>query len=247
MPWYYRYAFTIRTGMTFSNGDPATPGDIEYSFERALVMEAVGGPQWMFYEPLLNTLGAEYLGDIGNSTDPGPDVALVGKMIDHAVESNSTHVWFNLAFPGAYAPFMKTLCQTWSSILSKSWTTAFAGSWSGDWMLNGDHTDWITYRGAETSPLDLAGYTMMGSGPFILETLDFTNSFWSANRNAAYWRGWPINWPSTSSSPKGYVNHFVCDFGKLWSERKALFLAGDVHYVAVPRGVHQRNARSSRC
>jgi peptide/nickel transport system substrate-binding protein len=107
LPWYYRYVFKIRTGVTFSDGTPLTPEDVEYSFERAMVQDRDSGPVWMLYEPLLNTWGAFGLLSPEYGGEGTYDVVTVGKMIDHAVESNSTHVWFNLAFPGAYAPFMQ--------------------------------------------------------------------------------------------------------------------------------------------
>jgi len=75
--WYFRYNFTIRTGILFQDGSPLTPADVEYSIERGMVQDRNSGPQWMFFEPLFYTAGSAYdLGDIGNSTNPGPDVGL---------------------------------------------------------------------------------------------------------------------------------------------------------------------------
>ncbi len=235
VPWYYRYTFTMRSGMRFSNGYAVTPADVEYSFEREMIMDYPTGPQWMLYEPLLNSAGAALLGDIGDAANPGPDVALVGKMIDHAVESTSTHVIFFLAHPGGYAPFMKILCQTWSSILSRQWGRNIAGNWGGDWMLNGDHTDWINYWRPEVSPLDTAGNVMLGSGPFFLESLSYASNLWAINRSLTYWRGWPVGFPSMlGSKPAGYAYQYVCYFGLDWPTRKAMFLAGDVDFIQVP-------------
>ncbi|RLE08178.1 ABC transporter substrate-binding protein, partial [Candidatus Aerophobetes bacterium] len=47
------YTFPIRKGVKFHNGEPLTPEDVEYSFERAMVQDRDGGPVWMLYEPLL--------------------------------------------------------------------------------------------------------------------------------------------------------------------------------------------------
>lgn len=120
--WNYRYVFQIRTSIVFQSpyNYSLTPDDVEYSFEREMVQDTNSGPQWMLYEPLLNNAGgAAALGN-GNLNDP-LNVQYVGRLIDHAVESNATHVWFNLMCPGAYSPFLKILCQTWGSILSKQW------------------------------------------------------------------------------------------------------------------------------
>jgi len=48
------FRFTIRTGVKFSNGNPMTPQDVEYSFERAMTQDRDSGPCWMFFAPLLN-------------------------------------------------------------------------------------------------------------------------------------------------------------------------------------------------
>jgi peptide/nickel transport system substrate-binding protein len=133
LPWYFRYTFHIRPNVHFWDGSVLTPADVEYCIEREMVMDFSGGPQWMFFEPLLNSWGVLGL----NTTDlegNAAEQARVGAIIDHSVESNSTHVWFNLAFPGAYAPFMQILSQTWSSIYSKAWALSLGRStnWDGD-------------------------------------------------------------------------------------------------------------------
>jgi len=239
IPWYYRYTFKIRTGVKFSNGMPLTPEDVEYSIERAMVQDRDSGPTWMFYEPLLNTWGAYGLVDIDPkfnlSTPEG--IINVGKAIDHAVESNSTHVWFNLAFPGAYAPFMQILCQSWSSILSKQWINSLGrGDWSGDW---GDYTEWINHHNPEISPLDdpeLGGPVMMGSGPYILETLSYTDEYWTIVRNVNYWRGWPADFPKLGpTKPAGWVDRVTVSWHWVWETRRDMFLNGEVDFCAVPR------------
>ena len=45
--------FPIRRGVRFSNGDPLTPEDVVYSFERLLIQDRAGGPAWMLLEPIL--------------------------------------------------------------------------------------------------------------------------------------------------------------------------------------------------
>ena len=245
LPWYYRYTFRIREGVYFHDGSLLTPEDVEYSFERWMVQDRDGGPQWMAYEPLLDTWGADGLGDIGNATDPGPDVALVGMMIDHAVESNDTHVWFNLAFPGAYAPFLQILSQSWSSILSKTWVNDYVigtlgrPDWNGEW---GDYTGWIVYHNPEVSPLDDPTPIMCGTGPYKLVTLDYTNKYWEIEKNDNYWRGWPAQWPAppypsdpTQIKPAGYVTRAKVTWAYTWETRSSMFLAGDVDFCAIPR------------
>lgn len=237
-PWHYRYYFEIRADVPFQSGDLLTPADVEYSFEREMVQDRIGGPQWMFYEPLLNAPGADELGDLSNVED----VVRVGKMIDHSVESNETHAWFNLAYPGAYLPFLQILCQTWSSVLSRQWIEDYVigslgrSDWDGNW---GDYAGWVAYHSPDVSSLDMPTPVMDGTGPFMLETLDYDNSYWSVSRNANYWRGWPAPpYPSPTASglkPAGYVATMKVTWSYDWPTRSELFLNGDVDFCAVPR------------
>ena len=255
LPWYFRYTFKLRTGILFHGGDwgPAgtyelTPADVEYSIERGMVQDRDGGPQWMLYEPLLNTWGAWGVVDLDPkfnlSTPEG--VINVGKAIDHAVESNDTHVWFNLAFPGAYTPFLQILSQSWASILSKGWVNDYVigtlgrPDWNGEW---GDYTDWINYNNPEVSPLDDPFPVMCGSGPFQLETYSATEEYWSLIRFEEYFGGWPASFPSppyppetsTGVKPAGYVDRYTLTWHYVWETRRDMFLAGDLDMCAVPR------------
>jgi peptide/nickel transport system substrate-binding protein len=239
LPWHYRYTFQIRQGIKFQDESyTLTPQDVEYSIERELVMDRDGGPQWMLYEPLLNGETATYINGQDFDLSRTEDIIKVGKMIDHAVESNGTHVWFNLAFPGAYAPFLQILCQTCSSIMSEQWVkdyvigTLARKDWNGNF---GDYTDWVAFHNPDVSPLDNPTPIAMGSGPFMLESLDYTAQQWSAARFEDYWDGWPASFPSGHGKPAGYVNSLVVTWAYDWETRETLFLNGDVDFCAVPR------------
>jgi len=81
---------------------PLTTEDVEYTFERWMVKDYIGGPQWMIYEPLLSCRGAdrEWPSDESNP-------------INQAVQRNSTHVWLNIANKGR-AP--RTSTPTWTPV-----------------------------------------------------------------------------------------------------------------------------------
>ena len=239
----WTYYFKIRTGVPYHDlafGN-VTPGDVEYDIERVMVLETGHNPAWMFYEPLLNGAAATYIDGVEYDLSNATQAAFVGKAIDHAVVSNSTHVWFNLVFDGSYAPFMQILAQGWSSIYSKQWANSLGRTnWDGNW---GDHTGWIAFRHPATPPFDDPTPAMMGTGPFVFGNLDTVLQYWDVNRFTSYWRGWGsgpapnygIGWPAFGGSkPAGYVDHFKVTWAYDWTARSTLFLAGDVDYCAVP-------------
>jgi peptide/nickel transport system substrate-binding protein len=243
---YYTYYFKIRTGVQWHNPAYGTvqPSDVEYTFERGMVLEPGDNPQWMFYEPLLNGATAEYINGVELNMSILADQQFVGWAIDEAIESNSTHVWFNLAFNGAYAPFLQILTQTWSAILDKEWCNDLgrASNWDGDFGV--DHSAWAAYHFPAVAPLDDPEPAVMGSGPYTFGTLDQTLHYWDVNRNVNYWRGWGsgpapnygIGWPAFGGSkPAGYVDHYVLTWNYVWSARQTMFLNGEVDYCSVPR------------
>jgi len=241
---YYTYYFKIRTGVKFHDGTTLlTPADVEYSIERGMVLEAGDNPKWMFYEPLLNGATMTYI----NGVDMDPETNMtertwIGWAIDEAVQSNSTHAWFNLIFNGAYAPFLQILTQGWSSIISKSWANGLgrASNWNGDW--GADHTAYYAYHFPTVAPLDDPEPAVMGTGPYKLAHLDQVLHYWDVDRFTDYWRGWGsagsygIGWPAFGGSkPAGYVDHFVLTWAYDWNARSTKFLNGEVDYCAVPR------------
>lgn len=247
LEFFYTYYFKIRTGVQWQNSvfGTVTPADVEYTFERGMVLEPGDNPQWMFYEPLLNGATMAYID--GHDVDPGGNLterAWVGWAIDEAVESNSTHVWFNLCFEGTYAPFMQILCQPWSSIICKAYVNSLgrATNWNGDFGV--DHQAYYAYHFPAVPPLDDPTYAVMGAGPFILAHLDQALHYWDANRFTNYWRGWGsgpapnygIDWPAFGSSkPAGYINHYKVTWAYDWPTRSTMFLNGDVDFCEVPR------------
>ena len=263
----YTVWFKIRVGVPFhtwcrSDIGPITftqynltTGDVEYSFERLLIHDYVGGPQLALYEPLLGVGGAAGLAAENYS------VPEIGNMIDSAVQSNATHVWFNI-IDGNYQPieFLRTLAQPFCAILSRQWIIDYVipngpdmnpdvpgaqVDWDGNW---GDYTGWVAYWGWKYSPLDripqgvaFPGVTC-GTGPYVLDRYDRTSG-WSVVKYNDYWRGWPAHgpsppyWPQPSSGirPAGWVERFTVRRISSWDTIIDMLLAGEIDLAPVPK------------
>lgn len=263
LPWVNRWTFTIRDDAYFHSsplvtvpgeGTQVTPADVEYTFERMLITDCSTGPAWMIFEPLVGGYG---MGDI-NATLADLGVGeftlwdsviekywntLCDDVIDHAIESDATHVWFNLVMP--YEPWLQIVAQQWGSVLNKVWCL-----WHEDWPGTFDDT-WVSYHDPATSPLyegvkgdpSAPGPNLdaaLGSGPYML---DYWNkgigNAWSVVKNDAYWRLWytpfhPEGWPA-GVTIDGHVTRLTSNYIPEWSTRRLRFLGGLSDFCAVPR------------
>ncbi len=106
------YRFKIKKGIKFHNGATLTPSDVEYSFERGMVVDQAGGPQWMMLEALT--------GKGGTRDGDGKIVPGIFETIMKAVEVDRDQVVFNLPVP--YPPLMGIIQYASSSIINKKWS-----------------------------------------------------------------------------------------------------------------------------
>jgi len=180
--------FPIREGVKFHNGEVLTPEDVEYTFERNLLADPMGGPQLMFYEPLFGVHSlAQLVAKLG-----GPDsfesvedldaeiVRKVYEAVDAAIEVDGNYVVFKLAAP--YGPFLNILAKggSWGSILCKSWMIE-NGAWDGQ------PDTWPKYY--QNAKESLAAYDKEnGCGPFKLVTWDKATGQIILERFDDYWR-----------------------------------------------------------
>lgn len=199
------FRFHIRSGVHFQNGDTLTPQDVEYSFERAMVQNRVGGPAWMFYVPLLGLNG---------SRDGNGDIQVTFNQIDHAVEVDGDWVQFNLVAHYPTLSFYQILCNTWASVVDKAWCVAH-----GDW--DGTASNWTAYNNPHVGGSHLYDH-VNGSGPWTLETWNRGIQI-TLVRNDNYWR---------APAPfERVITKIVGD----WTTRKEALLHGDADLVYVPR------------
>lgn len=227
-------------------GAQLTAEDVEYTFERLLITDAATGPSWMVWEPLT---GGYWMGDLDAIlTELGWPVnettgwnTKCDEAIDHAIQQNGTHIWFNLVMP--YEPFLQIVAQNWGGILNKAWCV-----WHGDWpgMQVGD--DWYLWHDPETSPLyssdpSAPGPNLdaaLGTGPYMLDYWNKgSGNAWSIIKNPNYWMGWdvpfhPEGWPA-GVTIDGHVERFTSNYIPEWTTRRLRFLGGISDLCAVPR------------
>jgi peptide/nickel transport system substrate-binding protein len=255
--YYYRYVFGLNPAIikfALPYDYTLTATDVVYSFQRTMVQDRVTGPSWMLYEPLLdNNIGGEWdygPGGVANLTDH-VEVSELGRLIEKAVmvnPVNSSEIWFNVMFPGAYGAFIQILTQSWASIISKQWMlnqvigAAHRPDWDGNiaatkagWTQ--PYTKWVDFHNPTVSPLDDPTPMLHGSGPFILTpgTPDYVSKFFAMYRNVNYWRGFPASFPVLGGiGPAGFCNTVEVTWAFGWATRKTMFLQGDADFVALP-------------
>jgi len=210
------YTLTIRQDVKFHNNEKLTTEDVEYSFERLIVIE--GELAWMFYEAFFDLFG---------SRDPEGGFIITGQQIDDAITRTDTTVTLHLAKP--YTPMMQILSQTWGSILCKKWCKEI-GDWPGSWG------NWTSYNrpattAIETQTTDPPGpriNAMCGTGPFMLDYYR-KGVEWSIMKFDSYWGRWPA--PGSNGFLERVTSKKISD----WETRREMFLEGDLDNIPVPK------------
>ena len=111
------FRFKIREGVKFHNGNPLTPEDVEYTFERLMVCDPEGGPGWIWF--------AMFFGpDYWSSRQDG----ITFEGIDKAVEVDGDYVVFN--FTNAVPYILGVLAGQWAIIVDKEFIVE-NGGWPG--------------------------------------------------------------------------------------------------------------------
>jgi peptide/nickel transport system substrate-binding protein len=226
------YTFPIREGMTFHTGNPVTPADVEYSFERDLLMDPAGGPIWMLYEGFTGAAyasleswfedfsGMAYADAVNEDKEPTSEeakeklIAFYNECIDPLVEVDGNNVV--MTTHKAFAPFMQIICHfgSWGAIFDS--TVAMA---NGEWDNNAD--GWWKWHDLQPEESYLHANDL-GSGPFMLEEWDSANQKVIMKRFEDYWAG-----------PAQIETAIVWGIDE-FSTRKAMLEAGDADICYVP-------------
>jgi peptide/nickel transport system substrate-binding protein len=212
------YTFTIRQGVKFHNNAILTTQDVEYSFERILVIDWDSGPALLFYDVLFG---------LDSSRDEEGNIIVTAEQLDNAITRTDSRVTFHLTRP--YPPFLQILSSPSSCIVNKDWCVAL-GEWPGTW------NNWTAYNKQEYSPINNQNTAppgphvnaMCGTGPFMLDYYQRLVEF-SLIRFDDYWGGWPAQ--GTNGSLQRVTVKEIAD----WATKRDMFLAGQLDSINVPR------------
>lgn len=212
------YTFPIREKVTFQAGPVSGPNgkpfpgsgelwaeDVAYSFQRGMLAEPLGGPQWMFLSSLL---GANTILDLARKIEEagGGKKATEVTSIDDvsqatrdavcqaakaAVQVDGNSVVFHL--PESNASFLAILVGSWGAVLDKEWVVAAIAGEAGrgkpgkkaGW--DGDCSTWRAFYGRKAEESELYDATN-GTGPFKVAHW-VVNDSWTLQRHDAFWQG----------------------------------------------------------
>jgi len=212
--------FPIQQGVTFHNGNLLDAEDVEYTFERGMVVDPTGGPQWMTYNVFF---GVDFngIGDV---------VAAFGQegakqMIQNAVQADGINVTFKLY--GPLGLFYKSIANDrtyWGYIVDKDYSIE-NGAWPVDWSVDlglaAEEGGYKMGPDGAASPL----YNIPnGTGPYQLEE-------WIEGQEVRlvkydeYRRGWEGT----------HVDYVITFQIPEWSTRRTMFENGDLDVNNVPR------------
>ena len=164
--------FPIRDDVVFHSGDPLTPEDVAYSFQRIMVHSNSDSPAWIILEDLMDTQ------DFGEVAEQLGDTEAC-QLLKESVKVDGNNVIFT--FPQPSATWLARIAHggSWGAIMNQSFI-AENGGWDGDCATWRDH-----YQ-AEKESLPLHNISD-GTGPFKLERWT-TDDVIVLVQNSDYWQ-----------------------------------------------------------
>jgi peptide/nickel transport system substrate-binding protein len=225
------YTFHIREGVTFHNGDPMTPSDVAYSFQRGLLQGGTASPQWLLTEPffgvgvydvaeVVDPSGALDDDQAGLAASDPATLADVCQQVQSAIVADDSAGTVTMTLKQAWGPFLATIAQTWGSVMDQKWV-AENGGWDGSCDT------WQNFYGV-TSENDPFTSIANGTGPFKFDHWTKGQEI-VLTRNDNYWRTEPA-WDGGPSGPaklERAVIKYVTEFGT----RFAMLQAGDADWI----------------
>jgi peptide/nickel transport system substrate-binding protein len=237
---HYYYDFNMRNDLipfvdtTGAVVDYFDITDAQYSLQRGLVQDQIGGPTWMLYKPLLGQMNSNWLGNGG--MDAVTASWCMSWLINGAIEIMPENVLrINVGIPFPDGAFKQILAHSGASILSKSWCIG-KGCWNGylfeDTLPMDGVLDWyVTWRHIASPIQTVSPDNYAGTGPYRVTTADSTieGGLVVLEWNTNYWHGWP------REGQKSFLQKVQIDYVSDWTTRKGMFIDGKSDVTSVPR------------
>ena len=162
------YNFQIKTGITFSNGDPVNAYVFWYSIYRAAVMAQ--SPSYLITVALNTTSVTASMLNQYNSTTPPPSLLTIMENANNAITVTAPYsIQFHLMAP--FSAFLATLTQPQDSAVDPAVVSAHGG------VVAGQTNNWMTVNA-------------LGTGPFVIASLQ-PGVETDYKKNPTYWGGTP--------------------------------------------------------
>lgn len=217
------YTFDIREGVTFHNGDPLTPTDVAFSFQRGLLQGGYYSPQWMLAEPFFGVGNDDItiLVDGGASADDrealalnDPDVLTAAcNTVLNAIVADDAAGTVTMTLSVPWGPFLATIAQSWGAIMDKAWVIE-----NGGW--DGTCDTWVNYYGMASADNPFSTIEN-GTGPFYIEKFANGEEIILA-RNENYWQAPAV------------LERVIIKQVPEWGTRFSMMQAGDADLATVP-------------
>jgi peptide/nickel transport system substrate-binding protein len=228
------YTFKIRQGVTFHNGDPLTPHDVAYSFQRFILQGGAESPAWIFTQPVL---GLQY-NDITQLFDPTggmiDDPAALQKQdpaklkaaceqVTSAIVADDTAGTVTFKLAQAYGPLLISMAG-YGAITDQKWVAA-----NGGWDGSCDTWQKFYFPGYDEINKLGIGTAENGTGPFILDHVT-PGEEWDLKANPNYWVKEPLWDGGPTGAPKlqKVIIKSIDDF----ATRLATYQAGDADSIS---------------
>lgn len=218
------YSFTLRPGVTFSDGSPLLASDVAFTFERGLLQGGGASPQWLLSEPFLGVgnqdisymidpTGAMWDDVAGlQATDPAKLKSVCEDLKTKFVADDAAGtITMQLATP--WGPFLATIASFWGSINSANWVAA-----NGGW--DGSCDTWQNFYGMVSAD-DPLSKIAMGTGPYVLD-------HWTPGTEIVLTAN-PTYWGTPPAMTRVVIQNVA-----EWSTRFAELQTGDADVAAVP-------------
>ena len=232
------WTFTIRKGVTFSNGDPMNPSDVAYSYLRGFIQGYSNSAQWIMLQPFFgptvtgtwldpNVKPGDKTGDDVVDTMFNGDFVAACQAAQKLIVADNNAGTVTMTLKQPWAPFLASIANAWGSVIDQKYAMA-----QGDWDGNCANAQKFNNPDAAKSPLY---EKMMGTGPFVLAKWDHGNSI-TLDANPNYWQKDPLWQGGPSGAP--VLKHVVIRYVSEWGTRYAMATTGDADLFYVPNNFY---------